>query len=153
MNDFKQNFYWFTSYLRTPNTIAAFHHCPLHRHCQKNTAHMCSSKKKTRKRKNDSNRRGESWKFDEVSSKMRESVIDSYVEKVVAHAAANGGSCCQGFVKDLVNKAAQVAPLLKITRDDINNKVRNIQGPREQQDVSPAIRLTIFDGWTGFWKW
>jgi hypothetical protein len=56
-------------------------------------------------------------------------------------------------MKDLVDKAAQVAPLLKIKRDDINNKVRNIQGPREQQDVLPAIQLTIFDGWTGFWKW
>ncbi len=42
-------------------------------------------------------------------------------------------------MKDLVNKAAQVAPLLKITRDDINNKVRNIQGPRKQRDVSPVI--------------
>ncbi len=71
----------------------------------------------------------------------------------MAHAAANGGSCRQGFMKDLVNKAAQVAPLLKITRDNINNKVRNIQGPRKQWDVSPAIWLTIFDGWTGFWKW
>jgi hypothetical protein len=42
-------------------------------------------------------------------------------------------------VKELVDKAAQVAPLLKITRDDINNKVRNIKGPREQWEVSPAI--------------
>jgi hypothetical protein len=31
-------------------------------------------------------------------------------------------------VKDLVHKAAQVAPLLKITADKINNKVRNIIG-------------------------
>ena len=100
---------------------------------------MCSSKKKSRKQKNDLNRRGEYQKFDEVSSKMKESVINSYMEKVVAHAAANGGSCRQGLVKDLVDKAAQVAPLLKITCDDINNKVRNIQGPREQRDVSPAI--------------
>ncbi len=66
-------------------------------------------------------------------------MINSYVEKVMAHAAANGGSCCQGFVKDLVDKAAQDAPLLKITCDGINNKVRNIQGPQEQWDVSPAI--------------
>jgi hypothetical protein len=29
--------------------------------------------------------------------------------------------------------------LLKITHDDINNKVRNIQGPPEQWEVSPAI--------------
>jgi hypothetical protein len=100
---------------------------------------MCSSKKKSHKQKNDSNRRGEYWKFDEVSSEMRESVINLYVEKVVAHAAANGGSCHQGFVKDLVDKAAQVAPLLKITRDDINNELRNIQGLREQWDVSLVI--------------
>ncbi len=104
-----------------------------------NTAHMCLSKKKSCKQKNDSNRRGEHRKFDEVSSKMREFVIKSYAKKVMAHAAENGGSCHQGFVKELVDNAAQVAPLLKITRDDINNKVRNIQGPREQREVSPAI--------------
>jgi hypothetical protein len=70
---------------------------------------------------------------------MREAVIKSYVEKDIAHAAVNGGSCCPGFVKELVDKAAQVAPLLKITCDDINNRVRNIQGPRKQREVSPAI--------------
>ncbi len=42
-------------------------------------------------------------------------------------------------MKDLVNKAAPVAPLLKITLEDINNKVRNIKGPHEQQKVKPAI--------------
>ncbi len=57
----------------------------------------------------------------------------------MAHAAENGGSCRRGFVKELVDNAAQVAPLLKITRKDINNKVRNIQGPREQREVSPAF--------------
>jgi hypothetical protein len=100
---------------------------------------MCSSKKKIRKQKNDSNRRGEYRKFDEVSRKMRESVIKSYTKKVMAHAAENCGSCRQGFMKELVDNAAQVAPLLKISRDDINNKVRNIQGPRKQWEVSLAI--------------
>jgi hypothetical protein len=100
---------------------------------------MCLSKKNSRKQKNDSNRRGEYWKFDEVSSKMRESVIKSYGKKVMAHAAENGGSCHQGFVKELVDNAAQSATLLKITRDDINNKVRNIQGLHKQREVSPAI--------------
>jgi hypothetical protein len=100
---------------------------------------MCSSKKNSRKLKNDSNRRGEHQKFDEVSSEIRESVIKSYAKKVMAHAAENGGSCHQGFVKELVDNAAQVAPLLKITHDDINNNVRNIQGPRKQREVSLAI--------------
>jgi hypothetical protein len=37
--------------------------------------------------------------------------------------------------------AAEVAPALKITRDDINNQVRRIRDPPEQQqqEVSPAI--------------
>jgi hypothetical protein len=101
---------------------------------------MCSSKKKSLKQKNDSNiGGGEYWKFDEFSSQMREPVIKSYAEKVIAHAAANCGICRQGFVKDLVDKAAQVAPLLKITCDNISNKVRNIKGPREHQEVIPMI--------------
>ncbi len=66
-------------------------------------------------------------------------MINSYVEKVIAHAAVNGGICRQGFVKDLVDKAAQVAPSLKITCDDIKNKVSNIKGPCEQQKVTPMI--------------
>jgi hypothetical protein len=70
---------------------------------------------------------------------MREPVIKSYVDKVIAHATANGGICRWGFKKDLVAKAAQVAPLLKITCNHINNKVRNIKGQREQQEVTPAI--------------
>ncbi len=42
-------------------------------------------------------------------------------------------------MKDLVGKAAQVAPLLKITCNNINNKVRNIKGPGEHQEVTPTI--------------
>jgi hypothetical protein len=66
-------------------------------------------------------------------------MIKSYVKKVIAHAAANGGICRRGFMKDLVDKAAQVAPLLKILCNDINNKVRNINSPREHQEVTPMI--------------
>jgi hypothetical protein len=81
--------------------------------------------KKSRKQKNDSNRRGEYQKFDEVSTQMRESMIKLDAEKVIAHAAANSRSCHPGFVKELVNKAAQIEPLLKITCNDVNNKVSN----------------------------
>jgi hypothetical protein len=34
------------------------------------------------------------------------------VEKVIAHAAENGGRCRLGFVKELVGKVSQRAPLL-----------------------------------------
>jgi hypothetical protein len=102
---------------------------------------MCSPKKKSRKRTYDYNKRGDYRKFDEFSNQMRDSVIESHARKVIAHVAANNGSCKQGFVKSLVDMAAEVAPALKISRDDINNKVRRIRDPPEQQqqEVSPAI--------------
>ena len=86
-----------------------------------------------RKRKNDSNKRGEYRKFNDFSSQMRDSVIESYARKFIAHVVANDGSCERGFVKNLVDMAAEVVPALKITRDDINNKVRHIRDPPEQQ--------------------
>jgi hypothetical protein len=70
---------------------------------------------------------------------MREPVIKSMAEKVIAHAAANGGSCHWCFVKDLVNGNAKVAPSMKTTCDNIDKKVRAIQGPCEQLEVSPVI--------------
>jgi hypothetical protein len=107
---------------------------------------MHSSGGNSRKRKNDSDKRGEYWNFDQISSQMRESLIKSCTEKVIAHAAGNGGSCCQGFMKELVDKIFQKAPLLEITCDNINNKVRIIKGQREgeeQRTVSPAIPFYI----------
>ena len=102
---------------------------------------MCSPKKKSGKRTNDSNKREDYRKFDEFSNQMRDSVIESHAKKVIAHVAANNGSCKRGFVKNLVDMAAEVALALKISRDDINNKVRRIRDPPEQQqqEVSPAI--------------
>ncbi len=76
---------------------------------------------------------------------MREPVIKSYAEKVIAHAALNGGSCCWGLVKVLVDGAAKVAPFMRITCDNINNKVRAIQGQGplkcEQREISPALAI------------
>ena len=107
---------------------------------------MHSSGENSRKRKNDSAKRGEYRNFDQMSSQMRDTLIESYAEKVIAHAAENGGRCRLGFVKELVGMVSQRAPLLEITRDDINNRVRIIKGQRkeeEQRDVSPAIPFHI----------
>lgn len=104
---------------------------------------MHSSGENSRKRKDNSDKKGEYRKFDEFSSQMRDSVIKLYAKKVIAHVAANDGSFKRCFVKNLVDMAAEVVPALKITRDDINNKVRRIQDPPEkqqqQEEVSPAI--------------
>jgi hypothetical protein len=69
------------------------------------------------------------------------SLMNLATRKVIAHVAVNNGSCKRGFIKNLVDMAAEVAPALKISRDDINNKVRRIQDPpkQQQQEVSPAI--------------
>ena len=83
---------------------------------------MHSSRENSRKRKNDSGKRGEYWKFDEASSRMRDTLIQSCAERVIAHAASNGGSCRRGFVKELVDELNQRAPQLKITRDNIITK-------------------------------
>jgi hypothetical protein len=80
---------------------------------------------KSLKQKNDSNRGGEYRKFDELRNQLREPVIKFYAEKAIAYAAANGGICYQGFVKILVDKATQVAPLLKIIHNNINIKVQH----------------------------
>jgi hypothetical protein len=60
-----------------------------------------------------------------MSSQMRDTLIESYAEKVIAHAAENGGRCRLGFVKELV-------------------------GTKTSREL--CFR-DIFDGWTGFWKW
>ena len=107
---------------------------------------MHSSGGNSRKRKSDSDKRGEYRKFDQISSQMRENLILQCAEQVIAHAAANGGSCRQGFVKEMVNKYFRRAPLMGISRDDINNKVRILKGKRkeeERREVSPAIPFHI----------
>ena len=110
---------------------------------------MHSSGENSRKQKNDSVKRGEYWNFDQMSRQMRETLIESCAEKVIAHAAENGGRCHFGFVKEvkeLFGKVSQRAPLLEITRDNINNRLRIIKGQRkeeEQRDVSPAIPFHI----------
>ena len=74
---------------------------------------------------------------------MRDSVIESYARNVIAHVAVNDGSCKRGFVKNLVDMAAEVVPALKITRDDINNKVRRIQDPPEQQQQQQQEEVSL----------
>ena len=67
---------------------------------------MHSSGENSRKRKDDSDKRGEYRKFDQISSQMRETLIRQCAEQVIAHAAGNGGSCRRGFVKGLVDRAS-----------------------------------------------
>ncbi len=83
--------------MRTPSTVAAFRCFSIA--IPKEPFAMHSSRENSRKRKNDSDKRGEYRKFDKASSQMRDTLIESCAERLIAHAAGNGGSCRQGFVK------------------------------------------------------
>ena len=77
---------------------------------------------------------------------MRDTLIQSCAERVIAHASSNGGRCRLGFVKGLVDELYQRAPLMGISRNEINNKVRIIKGQHEEEEqwtASPAITFHI----------
>jgi len=78
------------------------------------------------KGKNDIAKRGVYRKFDKASSQMRDSLIQSNAERVIAHAAFNSGSYHRGFAKEMVNELYQRAPFMGISCDNINIKVRII---------------------------
>jgi hypothetical protein len=71
---------------------------------------MHSSGENSRKRKNDSVKRGEYRNFDQMSSQMRDTLIESYAEKVIAHAAENGGRCRLGFVNPRISLSHRRPP-------------------------------------------
>ena len=82
-------------------------------------------REKGHNRKDDSSRtRGPYREFEEDSVQARKALIRSYAEEVIALADANGGSCRQGFVKNMIDAAAIVASALKITRLDISTMTR-----------------------------
>jgi hypothetical protein len=87
---------------------------------------MLSSMENSRKCMNDLDKRGEYQKFGNSCTQMRVPGIKS-------------------FAKDLVDGAAKVAPFMRITRNNSNNKVRAIQGQGphkcEQREVSPALAI------------
>jgi hypothetical protein len=78
-------------------------------------------KRKIHNQKDDSSKQGLYQAFNEDIAQAQKALIGLYTEKAIAHTDANGGSCRQGFVKNLVNAAARVPPVLQITRLDINN--------------------------------
>jgi hypothetical protein len=91
---------------------------------------------------------GEYRKFDAISIQMREPLIQTGAKKVIAHATSNGGKCRWGYVKGLLEDFNKQEPLLAITRDDINNKVRNINGQHQCEEEgwwedSPAIPIHV----------
>jgi hypothetical protein len=76
---------------------------------------MHSSGENSRKRKEYSDKRGEYRKFDEASSQMRGSLIQSCAERVIDHASSNGGRCRHGSVQEMVGELYRGAPLMGIS--------------------------------------
>ena len=111
---------------------------------------LCLRKRKGCNQKDDFSKQGPYQEFDEDSTQAWKALIGSYAEQVIAHADANGGSCHQGFVKNLVNAAAKVASVLQITYLDIINDVRRMRSKCEaamivQREVSPSESFALLE--------
>ena len=100
---------------------------------------MSLSKKISCKQTNDSNKRGEYWKFDEFSIQIRDPAIKSYKKKSLLMLLQMVEAAVQASAKNWSTRLLKLHFLLKITRDNINNKMRNIQGLHKQREVSPAF--------------
>ena len=85
-------------------------------------------------------KQGPYQEFDKGSSQARKVLIGSFTEKVITHAYANSRSCCQGFVKNLIDAAARVASALQITCLDINNDMRRI---RSKSDAVMIVQIEV----------
>ena len=98
---------------------------------------MHSNLESGRKRKSDMEEKGENRKIDVISIQMREPLIQTGAEKVIAHAASNGGKVRRGFVKGLLEDYYKRAPLLAITVTTSRTKCERLrkQSARRRDDV------------------
>jgi hypothetical protein len=101
----------------------------------------CPRKRKSNNQKDGSSKQGPYQEFNKDSAQAWKALIGLHAEKAIAHTDANGRSCHQGFVKNLVNAVSRVASVSQIMHLDINNEVRRIRFKREaamtvQREVS-----------------
>ena len=100
-----------------------------------------SKKQKTSTRKT-SNARGPYREFNDATKSMRDILVRGYAEQYIENVAANkNGRCSYGFVANLVQEAASVAEVLKISNRDIENEAARIMVKR--REVSPESSGTL----------
>ena len=98
-------------------------------------------KQKTSTRKT-SNARGPYREFNDATKSMRDILVRGYAEQYIENVAANkNGRCSYGFVANLVQEAASVAEVLKISNRDIENEAARIMVKR--REVSPESSGTL----------
>ena len=95
-----------------------------------NNADVQSPKKRCTTKENSDRRCGSYRRFDEDSTHAQKTQIKSYT-LYIAHLNKNKGKCKQGFMQELVERAAKTAPVLEINRNDIHNKVRRVEKERK----------------------
>mmetsp|Transcript_14923 Transcript_14923/g.34650 ORF Transcript_14923/g.34650 Transcript_14923/m.34650 type:complete len:209 (-) Transcript_14923:401-1027(-) len=78
-------------------------------------------------------------KFDSATSNVRGVMIGSLADELIRHQDSKGGRAQRGFVEGLVTRTNGVAPLLKITRDDINDEVRR-RKKKKKKEVERSLR-------------
>jgi len=75
-------------------------------------------------------------KFDSATSNVRGVMIGSLADELIRHQDSKGGRAQRGFVEGLVTRTNGVAPLLKITRDDINDEVKRRKKKKKKEAES-----------------
>mmetsp|Transcript_2988 Transcript_2988/g.6935 ORF Transcript_2988/g.6935 Transcript_2988/m.6935 type:complete len:202 (-) Transcript_2988:406-1011(-) len=75
-------------------------------------------------------------KFDSATSNVRGVMIGSLADELIRHKDSKGGRAQRGFVEGLVTRTNGVAPLLKITRDDINDEVKRRKKKKKKEAES-----------------
>lgn len=72
-------------------------------------------------------------KFDSATSNVRGVMIGSLADELIRHKDSKGGRAQRGFVEGLVTRTNGVAPLLKITRDYINDEVKRRKKKKKKE--------------------
>ena len=75
-------------------------------------------------------------KFDSATSNVRCVMIGSLADELIRHQDSHNGRARRGFVEELVTRTNGVAPLLEITRDDINNEVKRRKKKKKEEAKS-----------------
>ncbi|EJK63430.1 hypothetical protein THAOC_15907 [Thalassiosira oceanica] len=65
----------------------------------------------------------------------------SLADELIRHKDSKGGRAQRGFVEGLVTRTNGVAPLLEITRDDINDEVKRRKKKKKKEVERPLNRL------------
>ena len=79
-------------------------------------------------------------------------MIGSLADGLIWHQDSNDGRAGRGFVEGLVTRTNGVAPLLEITRDDINDEVKRRRKKKKKKETESARAAALSVFWRRCYK-